>query len=122
MEEDGALADPADAELREVGGPLVERGAVGRRVGSEVLVPAGGVLERVGSLQPDHPRVTARALQPADEALVGIVLGLGEPADEQRCEAVVGERGGGLLDDAPESSSAGRPPSRYCQRDSGETT
>ena len=88
-----------------------------------MLVPAGRVLERVGARQPEHPRVAAGALEPVVEALVRLLLGLGDPADEQRRDPVLGaSEAAACRTTRSESSSAGSPPSRYCQRDSGETT
>ena len=109
MQQHSALADPLDAERREVVGPLVERGAESVRLRREVLVPAGRVLQRVGAGQPQHPRVAATAVEPVVEPRVRIVLVVGDPADEQRGVAVLRERLGGVPDDALRELVRGQP-------------
>ena len=60
-------------------------------IAGEVVVPACGVVERVGAAQSEHPRVAAVAVEPVVDALVRLVLRLGEPADEHRCVPAVRE-------------------------------
>ena len=109
MQQHSALADPLDAERREVVGPLVERSAECVRLRREVLVPARRVLQRIGAGQPQHPRVAATAVQPVVEPRVRIVLVVGDPADEQRRVTVLRERLGGVPDDALRELVRGQP-------------
>ena len=57
-----ALRDPADAELLEVRRSTCRARPVGLRIDRQVLVPARGVIERVGAAESEHPRVAAVVL------------------------------------------------------------
>ena len=66
-----------------------------------MVVPTGRVVDGVGAREAEDPGVAAVAVEPVVHVLVGLVLRLGEPADEHGGEAVVRQMRCSARDDEP---------------------
>ena len=98
VEDHGAFDDPVHAELGEIGAPAIER-FLEIRAG-QMVVPRGGVVERVGVAVRQDPRVAADLADPLERALVRRVDVPHHPAHEQRRPAAVGKSLRGFAHDA----------------------
>ena len=123
MQEQGALGDPADPELRERRGPLVQSGGVTVRLVLQVVVPACGVVERVRRREGERPGVAAGAGDPGGAGVRRRRPGCPRPSSRaaSRSRRPRGARRRRRRR-SPRARRRRRAPSRKTNRDSGETT